>query len=74
MKKLSGMKNISSLENKKVEALALGAIQGGRRKPKIGASIVHSNFLNNSGQQDVDFYNEYGEFVQRYWDNLPPGC
>jgi putative peptide modification target (TIGR04139 family) len=64
MKKLSGMKSLSSLENKKLTDLT--AVQGGRR-PSIGASVVYSNFLNAQGQQDMDCYDQYGSFVQRMW-------
>ncbi|MFA4869661.1 MAG: TIGR04139 family peptide modification target [Pedobacter sp.] len=67
MKKLSGMRSFSSLENKKLEETALKMVQGGRRS--IGASIVYSNFLNAQGQQDMDTYDQYGVFAGRIWDN-----
>ncbi|MFD2286177.1 TIGR04139 family peptide modification target [Pedobacter petrophilus] len=72
MKKLSGIKkSFSSLENKKLTDLTM--VQGGRR-PSIGASDVRSNFLNAQGQQDIDAYDQYGNWSFRYWDNLSPGC
>lgn len=63
MKKLKGMKNISSLENKKLTDLA--HLQGGRRS--IGASVVYSNFLDAQGKQDMDCYDQYGKFSGRMW-------
>ncbi|MFN0254602.1 TIGR04139 family peptide modification target [Pedobacter ureilyticus] len=68
MKKLSGMKSFSSLENKQLKELELTTIQGGRRR-SIGASVVYSNFLNAQGQQDIDTYDQYGVFAGRIWDN-----
>lgn len=63
MKKLSGMKSLSSLENKKLTDLT--AVQGGRRS--IGASVVYSNFLDAHGRQDMDTYDQYGNFAGRWW-------
>lgn len=66
MKNLNGMKKgFSSLENKKLTDLT--TVQGGRKK--IGASIVYSNFLNAQGQQDMDTYDQYGQFAGRIWNN-----
>lgn len=62
MKKLNGMKkSLSSLENKKMEGMDLNTVQGGRR-----ASIVYSNFLYSDGSRDVDFYDQDGNWVERY--------
>jgi putative peptide modification target (TIGR04139 family) len=72
MKKLNGIKkSFSSLENKKLTDLT--PVQGGRG-PSIGASDVRSNFLNDQGQQDIDAYDQYGNWSFRYWDILSPGC
>ncbi len=57
--------SLSALENKKLTDLQ--SIKGGRRS--IGASIVYSNFLNAQGQQDIDAYDENGNWSFRYYDN-----
>ena len=64
MKKLKGMKSLSSLENKKLTDLT--SVQGGGRR-SIGASVVYSNFLNDEGKQDMDTYDQYGNFAGRWW-------
>jgi len=44
----------------------LTTVQGGRRR-SIGASVVYSNFLNDEGKQDMDTYDQYGNFAGRWW-------
>ncbi|CAM3600043.1 MULTISPECIES: TIGR04139 family peptide modification target [Sphingobacterium] len=63
MKKLSGMKSFSSLENKKLNVENLQRISGGSEY-----SEVASNFLNESGARDYDIYSR-GQYIGRQWDN-----
>ncbi|MDR2273543.1 MAG: TIGR04139 family peptide modification target [Sphingobacterium sp.] len=63
MKKLSGMKSFSSLENKKLNVENLRNVTGGSEY-----SEVSSNFLNASGARDYDIYSR-GRYIGRQWDN-----
>jgi len=64
MKKLNGMKNFSSLENKKLDLdnskAVLGSLAG-------GPQYIRSNFLDENGCQDVDYYHG-GKWRARFYD------
>lgn len=65
MKKLKGMHgNLSAIENKKLEETALNMIQGGRRLSG-DFSAVRSNFYDEFGHQDIDVYDENGQWLWR---------
>ncbi|CAH0173353.1 TIGR04139 family peptide modification target [Chryseobacterium sp. Bi04] len=62
MKKLTGMKNFSSLENKKLKRNELKSVNGGY--------AVKSNLVNSDGCGESDFYsgpNGTGEYISRGW-------
>lgn len=64
MKKLNGMKSFSSLENKKLDLdnskAVLGSLAG-------GPQYIRSNFLDENGCQDVDYYHG-GKWRARFYD------
>ncbi len=65
MKKLKGMqKSLSAMENKELEAAASNMIQGGRSLSG-DFSTVRSNFYDEYGHQDIDVYDENGQWLWR---------
>ncbi|PSK93580.1 putative peptide modification target (TIGR04139 family) [Taibaiella chishuiensis] len=54
--------NVSAMENQELEATALQMIQGGRR-PEYSA--VRSNFTDEFGHQDIDVYDQNGQWLWR---------
>ncbi|MDR2273542.1 MAG: TIGR04139 family peptide modification target [Sphingobacterium sp.] len=66
MRKLKGMKNFSSLENKKLNVEHLQNVTGGLLAQERFSQVT-SNFLNADGARDYDMYIG-GRFVGRGWD------
>ncbi|MGJ1319152.1 TIGR04139 family peptide modification target [Sphingobacterium spiritivorum] len=64
MKNLNGMKSFSSLENKKLDLNSSTAVLGSL---EAGPKYIASNFLNENGCRDVDYYHG-GKWRARFYD------
>lgn len=65
MKKLNGLKNKISLTEMTLDSKKANSVLGGRRRP--GSEQI-SNFKDEHGHPDIDFYDENGCFTGRHWE------